>query len=394
MSLILGIATIVGIRLSKKWFPLFPTPVLVMVIGVLMTKYGRLARTGVQILPWVRSGLPPLPAPRLDGAELPDLLFVTLSIAVVIMSETLLASKNEEIKHGNRLRENPEVLAYSLANLAAFAVGCLPVNGSISRTGLAKQYGAKSQLMSVVSALVILIVLLNFTWIVGYMPVCMLTAIVISALMNACEFGLAAKLYKSNKEEFYIFVSAFLSVLVFGTVYGVAIGVFLSFVAVTIRATAPPRIFQGVIEGEEDFHNLARHDDAYPIRGTVLYKFGGNLFFANVDKFQEDIEAAVTPEIKQVIINAGGMADIDLTAAERLLLIYRTLKARDVRMFIVAHMDSFEDKLIAYDAQELIEEGVLKKTTAQALSACGLNPPYPLVKAKENKSGKKKKQKK
>ena len=376
-SLILGLLTIVLIRVTRRLIPKFPTPVFVMLVGVLLTKYGKIARYGIKVLPWVRNGLPKLVNPGLGETELPQFLFATLSIAIVIMSETLLASKNEELKNGTRLRDNPEIFAYSMANFASFVVGSLPVNGSLSRTGLARQYGAKSHLMSVVASLVMLIVLLKFTWVVGYMPVCMLTAIVICALMNACEFGIAVKLFKSNREEFYIFVAAFLSVLIFGTIYGVAVGVFLSFVAVAINATAPPRIFKGLIPGDEDFHDLKRHDDAVPIKHTILYRFGGNLFFANIDDFQDDIENAIQEDTKQIIVNVSGVSNLDITAAERLLLMYRRMKQQDIKLFLIGYMDNFPEHLRAYGAGELVEDGCLKKTAERALAACGLKPPYP-----------------
>ena len=56
-----------------------------------------------------------------------------------------------------------------------------------------------------------------------YLPVPVLTAIVISALLGATEFELAARLWKVSRTEFFIFVGAFVGVLMLGTINGVLI---------------------------------------------------------------------------------------------------------------------------------------------------------------------------
>ena len=64
--------------------------------------------------------------------------------------------------------------------------------------------------------------------------------------------------------------------------YGVVIGLLLSFVAVVLRATNPPRSFRGMIPGKEAYYDLKRNRNAYPIRHTIIYRFSENLFFAYV----------------------------------------------------------------------------------------------------------------
>ena len=150
---------------------------------------------------------------------------------------------------------NREILGYGLGNLASAAVGGCPVNGSVSRSSLARQYGVTSQVMSVAASATMVLVLLFLTPIIEYLPVPMLTGIVVAALISACEFDVAHELLKTNRNEFYIFLSACMGVLIFGTIYGVIIGVILSFLAVIIRAVVPPREFVGIIPGREGFYS-------------------------------------------------------------------------------------------------------------------------------------------
>ena len=67
--------------------------------------------------------------------------------------------------------------------------------------------------------------------------------------------------------------------LFLGTIYGVVIGILLSFVAVILRATNPPRSFRGMIPGKEVYYDLERNRFAYPIKHVIIYRFSENLFF-------------------------------------------------------------------------------------------------------------------
>ena len=227
LSLILAVCSIAVIQLWKKKWPRFPMSVAVMVAGVLLTVLFHVDRYGVRLLPAAQPGLPKLMLPGLGGFGFADLAVSALTIAVVITSETLLASGGFAREDGYRLDNQKEIRAYALANLVAAFTGCCPVNGSISRTGIVRQFGCGSQWMSISAFFVMGIILLLCTGFIQYLPVPVLVSIVVCALYGACEFDLGRKLYKTSKNEFYIYLAALFGVLIFGTVYGVAIGVIL-----------------------------------------------------------------------------------------------------------------------------------------------------------------------
>ena len=82
-----------------------------------------------------------------------EVVTISLSVAVVIMAETLLAENNFAQKNGYRINDNQELLAFAVGNLVAALTGCCPINGSVSRTAMGEQYQGKTQLMSIVAGL-------------------------------------------------------------------------------------------------------------------------------------------------------------------------------------------------------------------------------------------------
>ena len=79
--------------------------------------------------------------------------------------------------------------------------GCCPINGSVSRTAMGEQYQGKTQLTGIVAGISKMILLLCGTGFIGFLPVPVLTAIVISALLGATEFELAVRLWKVSRSE-------------------------------------------------------------------------------------------------------------------------------------------------------------------------------------------------
>ena len=381
LSAVLGFGTVVIILVAKKYIPKFPMSVVLMVLGAMATAFLHIDRLGVKLLPHVDSGFPKLMVPdfTLLKTDTSDIIILGLTCALVIMAQTLLATNNYANRYGYKVDNNREVLAYSLANIASSVSGSCPLNGSVSRTGIADQFGCKSQLMSVTASITMLVVVLFATPVLEYLPVPILTGIVVAALIGIVEYKLADKLRKVNRAEFFIFLAAMFGVLLFGTIYGVIIGVILSFIAVIIRAVVPPRSFLGCIPGHEGFYNLNRNKNALQIEHTLLYRFSGNLFFANVSTFLQDIENAIKDDTKVVIVDASGIGSIDITAADRLVSFNKLLKDKGIHFYITEHVDNVNDQLRKLGAGCLVEEGVTRRTISLALRDAGVDRPYPLV---------------
>lgn len=380
LSLFLGVMTVVIIRVCAKKIPRIPMTVVMMFVGALITKLFHIENYGVQLLPAVPAGLPKLAVPDLSvlSGNYRSILGASFSVALVIVAETLLSTNSYAMKNNYKVKNGRELFTYFVCNTASAFSGCGPVSGSVSRTGIASQFGAKTQVMSIFAGITMGFVLLFGTGFIPYLPVPVLSGIVIAALMGILEFGLARKLKKADKAEWLIFYAAFWGVLLFGTINGVLIGVILSFVAVVIKAVVPPKAYLGCVPGRDGFYSLKRNRAAKPILETVVYRFSGTLFFANIGKFQTDIENAAAPGIKRIIVDAGGIGSIDMTAAERLLNIYDNLKSQGIHFYFTEHVGSVNDQLRAFGAERLISEGSVKRNLEDALTAEGLKQPYPL----------------
>ena len=378
VSFILGILALAVLIAGKRLVPKFPMAAAVMAAGVFLTVFFHIDDYGVPLLDHVEPGFPGFFLPDFLQLNLTAVIGRGLMVAVVIMAETLLAENNFASRNGYSLDDRQEILACAAGNIASAAVGCCPVNGSISRTSMNEQYGGQTQAVSLTAGIVMAVILMCATGFIGYLPIPVLTAIVISALMNVVEVHLAIRLFKVSRQEFLIFMAAFVTVLFLGTIYGVVAGILLSFVAVIIKATNPPRHFRGMIPGKQEFYDLDGNRAVWPVKNVLIYRFSENLFFANIKILQKDIENHIKEDTKAVILDAGAVNSVDITAADGLAALADKLKKQKIRFYITEHSQNINDQFRKLGIGRLIREGMVRRTIISALSDLGMKEPFPL----------------
>ena len=111
-----------------------------MVLGAVLTNILPMTAWGIKTLDAVEPGLPKWSIPDFTVVPIREVITISLSVAVVIMAETLLAENNFAQKNRYRINDNQEILAFAAGNMAAAFTGCCPINGSVSRTAMGEQY--------------------------------------------------------------------------------------------------------------------------------------------------------------------------------------------------------------------------------------------------------------
>ena len=377
-SVLLGASTLAILIISRRFIPKFPMSVVLMIAGAVGSALLPFEDWGIQTLSAVQAGFPKWQIPEFSSVPLTEAVMTGLSIAVVITAETLLAENNFARKAGLKIIGRQELFAFFAGNLLASFTGCCPINGSVSRSSMNEQYKAKTQLSGIVAGFAMILIILFAARFIKYLPTPVLAAIVISALLSAIEFDLAAKLFRISKKEFLIFIGAFVGVLVLGTINGVLIGIILSFAEVIFRSSKPARYYIGMQPGHKHFRNLKDSSVIFPVKGVVIYKFCSSLIFSNADVFVEDIENGIKSDSIAVIVDASAIGSIDITGAGRLAMLYSALKERGVRFYLTEHISELNDQLRALGLGYMIEEGAVRRTIQVALKDLGITKPYPL----------------
>ena len=185
-AVVLGLITL-GVLLVLPRFTRTIPAVLVAVVGAtVVTAVFDLAVATVGSLP---QGLPRPALPWTEIGDVAPLFAAAIGITLVSLTDTIATSTSFAARRGDEVDPNQEMVGIGTANLAAGFFQGFAVSTSGSRTAVAEQSGAKSQLTGLVGASVVALLLLFFSSLLADLPQTALAAVVIAAALSLADIG-------------------------------------------------------------------------------------------------------------------------------------------------------------------------------------------------------------
>ena len=227
-TILIGLVTIVIIGfLSKvKTKIKLPSALITVVLSIICVKWFGLNLEGVKIVGKIPSGLPSFGIPNFQNTL--KLLPIALTLALVAFLEAYSVSKALAEKHGYEIDPNQELRALGIANIIGSFFQTYPTTGGFSRTAVNDQAGASTPLSSLFAASLIALTLLFFTPLFFHLPLAVLAAIIISAVLSLFDAKLPFELWKKNRIESLLLIATFCVTLFVGMVEGISLGILLS----------------------------------------------------------------------------------------------------------------------------------------------------------------------
>ena len=292
------------------------------------------AAKGVSTLGPVPGGLPSVSVPHLDGASMRTILATVAGIVLVILAQSAATSRAYAAKYREPFSEDVDLVGIGAANIAAGLTGTFVVNGSPTKTQMVDGAGGRSQLASLATSGIVLIVLLFLTKPLEYMPNAVLAAVVFLIGVELVDIRGLRKILAVRGDEFAIAVATAAAVVVAGVEQGVVLAIVLSILDYVRRGYRPARSLVVVSEhGHLRGRTLGSGSQARD--GLVVYRFGADLFYANANSFAEDVRAlAAEPGIRWVCIDGAAISDVDYSGWQALAEVRASLASTDQRLVL------------------------------------------------------------
>ncbi|MBP6237892.1 MAG: solute carrier family 26 protein [Saprospiraceae bacterium] len=347
-TLIIGAASVILLLLVKRVNKKIPGPLVVVLLGIIVVYLGSLTNQGVKIVGDIPGGLPSFHIFSMNWDSIQTLLPTAFTIAFVGFMESIAVAKAIQARHKDyKLDANQELKALGIANIAGSFFKSFPVTGGFSRTAVNDQAGAKTGFASIISASLIIITLLFLTSYFYYLPNAVLAAIIIVAVYGLIDFKEARYLWKTDRTDFFLFISAAIGTLVLGIEEGIILGVILSLALLIFRVSYPHYSQLGLINNGREFINVLRDKNAKIDNKIVIMRFDAQLFFANINYFKEKVELLIG-ERKQpefFILDARPVSTVDSTAIHALHELIDELKSNGITFMIANVIGPVRDKL-------------------------------------------------
>jgi SulP family sulfate permease len=231
---------------------------------------------------------------------LPELAGTAIAISILGMLEAASITKGLAAKSGQKIEPNQELIGMGAANIACAFFGAVPGSSSFARSAVNYQSGAKTQMSSMLSSAVVLIVLTFITPVFNFIPIAALAAHLIRIgfkMINWHQIRIACRSTPSDLVVFVVTLGSCLFLKLDTAIY-VGIGVSL---ALFLRKTSTPTLVEYAIN---ESGNLVAMDDPsqrqHPEISIIHVE--GELFFGAADLFQEQVRSLADNQNIRVFI--------------------------------------------------------------------------------------------
>jgi len=368
-----SVAVIVVILGSKAISPRIPGALIAVVGSIIVSAQLDLAADGVATLGVVPSGLPDFGFPSVTWAQFVGLLGTGGAIFIVVLAQSAATSRAYAAKYEEPFDENVDLVGLGLASASAGLSGTFVVNGSPTKTQMVDGAGGRSQLASLTTAVIVLVVLLFLTTPLQYLPSAVLASVVFLIGIELVDITGLGAILKVRPSEFVIAAITGLLVIVVGVEQAIVVAIVVSVIDHLSRSYAPKDSVV-VAAGEGHYRTLPVATGGQLTPGLVVYRFSSGLYYANANRFNEEILGLVdgaddTSPVRCVVLDAAAMVDVDYSGGLTLKQVVSELHDRGATLAVTQAEDPVRAELDRFGITELIGADAYFDTVGDAVRA-------------------------
>jgi sulfate permease, SulP family len=369
----LGLSALVaaGILIGNRLAPRLPFALFAVVGTIAASAAFRFAERGIAVIGPVPGGLPSIRLPAVTWSEILALVPVAASCFVMIIAQSAATARVFAVRYRERADEDADILGLSAANAAAAISGAFVVNGSPTQTAMADRAGARSQFAQLVFAGVVLIVLLFLTGPLQYLPLCVLAGIVFTIAVGMIDITSLRDIRRESPGEFYLAVATATAVVAIGVEQGILMAIALSLLR-HVRHSYRPHTAMLVPDASDRWMPIPITPGKETEPGLIVYRFGADLFYANYNRFGDEVLALVdhapTP-VHWFVVDAGAITNIDYSAAQSLRDLLDELRRQNVSLIFARVRPSLRSDMDRHRLTAMTGETQVFSTLHEALAA-------------------------
>jgi MFS superfamily sulfate permease-like transporter len=269
-----------------------------------------------------------------------DLLFLFLgatAMVFVALGESLGTARTFAAEHRRHIDTDQELVALGVANLGAGLMRGFAVGANPAATASASAVRTKTQIASMVTAVLILFTYATQVEILSFLPQAVVAVAVIVSVSRLLNLAELRRFYRSRRTDFGLALVALVGLFLAGVLPGLMMAVFLSLLIVLYQSSQPHLAVLGKIPGHIAYGDIDENPDAEQIPGLLILRPDVPLFFANAHTLYSQIGSLVATAprpLEVVIIDLGASADLDVVCTDMLRDLIDELHQADIRLLL------------------------------------------------------------
>ncbi|XP_011078361.1 probable sulfate transporter 3.5 [Sesamum indicum] len=333
-------------------------PMAVVVAGCLFAYFAHAEKHGIAIVGPLKKGINEPSINRLifDPKYIYGPIKAGIITGLIALAEGIAIGRSFAISTNEQIDGNKEMVAYGLMNIVGSMTSCYLTTGPFSKTAVNVNAGCKTPMSNVVQSVCMLMVLLFLAPLFSYTPQVALSAIIISAMLGLIKYKKAYYLFKTDKFDFIICMSAFFGVSFISMDMGLMISVGLALVRALLYIARPATCKLGNIPNSKLYRDMEQYPGTTTIPGFLILQIGSPIYFANANYMKErilrwardenELAMALEYSVEFVLLDFGAVTAIDTTGVESLHEVQRNLECKGMKMIIINPRIDVMDKLM------------------------------------------------
>ncbi len=348
VAVVIGVTTLLIFTGVKRWRPTWPAFALALLASSVV--FGTLIRKGVapfkgeETFATFGFGDLMLKMPNLVRVGIFDdisaLLGISLAIAFLASLENTLMAKTLASKTGDRPDVNQDMLAVGLANFASAIAGGMPASGSLTRSMLNYESGARTRFASLVSGIYTMaaaaLIAASVGWgvpLIDYVPKSALAALVIALSLSLFNIRHIRICLRSTTDDAAVLVITFIATLLAPLHVAIFIGVAIS-ITLFLRKASRPFLIEYEFSEAGELREMGEKRQR-PIPAISIVHVEGDLFFGAAELFRTQIQRTVSdPAIQVIILRLKNARHLDATSVMALEDLIHFMRGRGLHLIV------------------------------------------------------------
>jgi SulP family sulfate permease len=272
----------------------------------------------------ISSAIPRPRLPSVDLATVRDLIGPAFAIALLGGIESLLSAVVSDGMIGGRHRSDMELVAQGIANVVTPLFGGIPATGAIARTATNVRNGGRTPIAGITHAVTLLIIMLFFGRLAGYIPFAALAAILVMVAYHMSEWRSFRTELSAPRGDVFVLGTTFVLTVVLDLVVAIQVGMVLAaflFMRRMAEVTDVQAVTGELLDGEAEAEGRVV-DQPSIAPGVEVYEINGPFFFGAAQKFRDRVES-LTGRPKVLILRMRKVPAVDSTALHALRNVVR-----------------------------------------------------------------------
>ncbi|KAF5193759.1 Sulfate transporter 3.1 [Thalictrum thalictroides] len=358
-------------------------PMVTVIVGCLFAYFAHAEKYGIATVGHLNKGLSPISIRLLnfDPKYLPAVAKAGIITGTLALAEGIAIARSFAMMKMEQIDGNKEMIAFGMMNIAGSFTSSYLTTGPFSKSAVNYNAGCKTAMSNIVMAFCMMLTLLFLAPLFSYTPLVSLSAIIMAAMLGLIDYEEAIRLFKVDKFDFVIAMSAFLGVAFLSMDVGLMISIGLSILRALLYVARPAVSNIKRIPNSTLYRDVQQYPSASGVPGILVLKLGSPIYFANSSYVKERITRYVEDEkstekdcdIEHVILDLGGVTSIDSTGIEMLYEVRRNAEKRGMKISISNPRIEVVEKLMLAKFINIIGKESVFISVDEAIEACRFN---------------------